>query len=1133
MGILNLLKKKLKDNKRIISSKEEYIARCFCYLLKEIKEPVYRSRFIQTLIGKNATSFLEVNRELIGCLSELTYNELKKILYYYISLGYINFIKKGKKILIFRTDLTPQLCTDTKHLNHNQFTMPIDEETFINNHLIINEVIKEKEPEKIKPLEVINYNEDLYKLFLKKRFQIAKEKKVPQYIVMTNQTLKLIAEAKPDTKEKMLKIYGMGEIRFEKYGHYFLEITKEFLKNHIKPTILVNQTNSFESVFSGKEFISKEKLEKIYKLFNEKKLEVNSDNLKYFDSFDTLNTYRELYNKQYVDRKLIDEKEYLDKILDRVDSNITLDKNQREAVLRDEDYTLVVAGAGAGKTTTVAAKVKYLVDKKNIDPNKILIVSYTNDAVNELRDRINNQLNIPAIISTFHKVGYAILRKTNDEPLKIAHEGIVFNIIRDYLNQQLSKKPDDLRLLVLFFGYYIDAPVADETLDAFINHFQRNDFTTLKTNLRDATERLIDENASKKQTILNEVVRSLEEVQIANFLFLHYIDYEYEAAYPYHMEGSDKLYTPDFTIRYKDKTIYLEHFGISEEGKHTRYSDEDLLKYKQNINDKILLHKKRDTKLIYTFSSYKDGLSLLRHLKELLEKEGIELIERPLKEVYDIIVNDESNKYFLKLVFLIKDFISSFKINGYTENDFENLAHKTDNVRSKLFLRICKPIYLHYQSYLSENQLIDFEDMINQSARLLSNKDILTEIPDFDYAIIDEYQDISQQRFDLTKAIAELTKAKIIAVGDDWQSIFAFAGSRIDLFLKFKDLMGYADYLTIDYTYRNAQEVIDIAGDFIQKNDAQLKKHLKSPKSIKSPITLYEYSDLTNKNEKKGYMGIVYEKAVLLERIIGDIISLYGSSKTIALLGRYNFEIEQLSRTELFYLDKKERIRSVKYPKAKLFFSTIHRAKGLGFDNVIILNGSDEIFGFPSQIQMDPILRLVKYDDKSISYAEERRLLYVALTRTKNQVHILYPKTKPSSFVLELARDYKLVNHPREILQKIPLQDRKDKLCPICGYPLQLKHNKAYGLKLYICSNEPEICSYMTNNLRSGKESISKCPDCLSGYLIVKHSRKTGDHFFGCTNYKDGKGCKFTKPINSDVIQDFNSNIEVTSIYGR
>ncbi|MGE4572571.1 MAG: UvrD-helicase domain-containing protein [Candidatus Izemoplasmatales bacterium] len=632
--------------------------------------------------------------------------------------------------------------------------------------------------------------------------------------------------------------------------------------------------------------------------------------------------------------------------------------------------------------------------------------------------------------------------------------------------------------------------------------------------MKSTTEHLIDDKAKKKETIKHEVMRSLEEVQIANFLYLNHVEYEYEKAYPFNLHGSNKVYTPDFTIHNQGEKTYLEHFGISESGENNRYSKEELDTYKKHINDKIKLHNMRNTKLIYTFSSYNDGLPTVVHLKKQLEELGIELKERSVDEVYQAIINDESNKYFLKLIYLIKDFISSFKINGFSEKDFNDLKQKTDNVRNKLFLKICKPIYLHYQAFLLENNMIDFEDMINESSSILKNEETKNNIPDFDYAIIDEYQDISQQRFDLSKALSDLTNAKIIAVGDDWQSIFAFAGSRIDLFLKFKNLMGYADYLTIDYTYRNAQEVIDIAGAFIQKNDSQLKKHLKSPKSIQIPISLYEYSDITYKNEKKGYKGIMHEKAKICDSIIGEIIDKQGSNKTIALLGRYNFELTHLENTDFFRSDGKGRIWSIKYPKAKLLFYTIHGSKGLGFDNVIILNGSDEVFGFPSQIEMDPLLKLVKYDDNSYSYAEERRLFYVALTRTKNQVYILYPKTKPSEFVLELAKDYDLVNHPSSIHKKVPLQDRKDKLCPNCGYPLQLKNNKTYGLKLFMCTNEPEICGYMTNNLRSGKKSISKCPDCLTGFLIVKHSKKNEDYFFGCTNYKkDGNGCNHMEKI--------------------
>ena len=133
---------------------------------------------------------------------------------------------------------------------------------------------------------------------------------------------------------------------------------------------------------------------------------------------------------------------------------------------------------------------------------------------------------------------------------------------------------------------------------------------------------------------------------------------------------------------------------------------------------------------------------------------------------------------------------------------------------------------------------MDFEDMINESARILNQQLISGKTLDFKYIIVDEYQDISRQRFDLTKALSQICNAKIIAVGDDWQSIYAYAGSDISLFTKFKEVMGYGQELKITRTYRNAQEVIDIAGGFIQKNSLQIKKALVSPKHIQDPVII-------------------------------------------------------------------------------------------------------------------------------------------------------------------------------------------------------------------------------------------------------------------------------------------------------
>ena len=144
--------------------------------------------------------------------------------------------------------------------------------------------------------------------------------------------------------------------------------------------------------------------------------------------------------------------------------------------------------------------------------------------------------------------------------------------------------------------------------------------------------------------------------------------------------------------------------------------------------------------------------------------------------------------------------------------------------------------------------------------------------------------------------------------------------------------------------------------------------------------------------------------------------------------------------------------------------------------------------------------------DRSIDYAEERRLFYVAMTRTKNRVYCIAPENNPSEFLLELKHDFKNIRLEGKWNEEEPIQLGK-RACPLCGYPMQYKYKNAYGLRLYICTNEPELCGFMTNEYKAGKLSIMKCDKCRDGYLIVKPGRDHG-YFLGCSNYKkDGKGC--------------------------
>ena len=425
-----------------------------------------------------------------------------------------------------------------------------------------------------------------------------------------------------------------------------------------------------------------------------------------YDSFESI---IDSQNEQYIKYKMESERTYLDNILLACDPKIKLDDDQRRVVLTDEDYCLVVAGAGAGKTTTVAAKVKYLVDKQHIDPRQILVISFTNKAVNELKQRIIGELHIECPIATFHSTGNAILRKQHPEKLNIVDDSKLYFVIQDYFKGSILKNENTVNNLILFFASYFDAPYEGTDLNKFFNNIAKSNFTSMRSEITDFQRQIIDIRTKKAVTIQSEVMRSNQEVEIANFLYLNNLDYDYEPLYPYDIQFARKPYTPDFVVRQGDKIAYIEHFGITEDGRSSRFSEDELTAYKRAIRDKVKLHRQHGTTLIYTFSAFKDGRTITEHLKEKLENEGFVLSPRSNKEVLEMLVSSEENRYIRKLVALICRFITNFKTNGFTADDFSRMYHSTQNVRTRLFLDICNDCYLEYQKYLKENDAVDFQ----------------------------------------------------------------------------------------------------------------------------------------------------------------------------------------------------------------------------------------------------------------------------------------------------------------------------------------------------------------------------------------------------------------------------------------
>ena len=753
-----------------------------------------------------------------------------------------------------------------------------------------------------------------------------------------------------------------------------------------------------------------------------------------------------LHNKQYIESMLIQYKDYFDNMYKGVDDSILLDEEQRVAILTDDDYNLIVAGAGSGKTTTMAAKVKFLVDIKRVNPNDIILISYTNKAVEELQKRINEDFKIPVLVCTFHKFGMEVLKKCGKLNLQVLTNP--YFLIRKYFDEYLCSDNKVLKEFLEFFTLYFDIPsfaLKFKSLNDYLSYKKKSNFLILKNKINDKI---------KKYPIDEYFFKTNEEIMVANFLYLNSINYEYYKSYPYL-----DTYHPDFTIYQNDKIIYLEIFNLN--------SFNDIItnfRYKYSIDKIRKIHKKNQTTLIEVYV----GDDILSNLKEQLIKNDIIFNQKSYREIYNKLIDNRKDIYYERFINFCINFIQGFKVNGYSKEDFVRLKENSDK-RTNLFLEFIEAVYDYYNKQLLLNNYIDFEDMINL-AYLNLDKIILN----YKYIIIDEYQDISKQRFNLAKKISEVSNAKIIAVGDDFQSIFAFAGSDISLFTDFKDKMGYATLLKITHTYRNSQELINIAGKFVMTNKKQIKKKLVSPKKLNKPVVVLVYDDFKDKI-----------------KLINDCLKEFDDKQKILLIGRYNFEKNHLLNSGEFS-ESNNKIISKKYPNLNIEFLSAHSSKGLGYDQVIILNGEDDVYGFPSKIKDDPIMKLININDISYAYAEERRLFYVALTRTKNRVYILASEKNPSKFILEISR-YNEVEVRGKLLNK-------SYNCPKCGFPLIKMHG------LYVCSNEKELCNFKTNNLKYMK-NIIKCPRC-NGYLIVK---KGQPDFIGCTNYI--KGCDYKEKL--------------------
>lgn len=482
---------------------------------------------------------------------------------------------------------------------------------------------------------------------------------------------------------------------------------------------------------------------------------------KFINDFGRINKLVKQHNDGVITFLLDTHRDFFDHCL-----KYPLDKQQRRSIVSEEDNCLVVSSAGSGKTSSIVGKVKYLTEIKGIAPERILLISYTNKAAAELTERMaTNGLKG----YTFHKLAIDIIGKTTGTKPSIC--GNTDSLFVDIYHKLLDKSSFKKSIVEYFIDYQTNEADWEQRKNERREQLSGLKNVQLKAMFPDMDGRAI-------------YVRSEQEQKICFALSSLGVKFRYEE--PYEHQLADEMhsqYRPDFSIYFKQggvtKRIYLEHFGVDEHGlvpawfakdKGITYEEANQ-KYNDGITWKKAAHEKFGTQLLVTSSADFHYSDIRDKLRKLLAEAGVPIQEKTDEELYDLVLpkGSKQEKAFIRLVVT---FVTLVKSSCKSVKEVLKQAKNADDERSVFIIKnIFQPVYEHYINALSDSNQIDFTDAILQATEICRTSHPV----EYDYIIVDEFQDISVDRYNFLKVLREGNPpAKLYCVGDDWQSIYRF-----------------------------------------------------------------------------------------------------------------------------------------------------------------------------------------------------------------------------------------------------------------------------------------------------------------------------------------------------------------------
>ena len=762
-------------------------------------------------------------------------------------------------------------------------------------------------------------------------------------------------------------------------------------------------------------------------------------------------------NRAYVDRQVAVVQEITSNEMPR-----SLTDEQARAVAQDEDVTLVLAGAGTGKTSVIVGKILYLAQGLDVDPSQILVLAFNRKAAEEIRERLPEDL-VGVQVSTFHSFGRRVIAESDVAPTisRLATDSFACTRALTSILEAMLRDPQTYKEVMEFLAYR-SSPYRSPFEFKTVSEYQEYVRSVERRNLN------------------GDLVRSYEEVLVSNFLTEHGVKFRYER--PYEERTADRKYQqyrPDFYLPEYD--IYLEHFALDRKGR----PPENWGDYSGSVQWKRQLHRDSGTTLVESHS-WEVGDFQFDALRQKLVAHGVEMERRDCAEL----VIELAGQKILVLADLLNTFITHAKAADLSVDDMQGRAGSgSTRERSERFLTIYETVRERYEQLLRDERALDFTDLIKRATRLI--EDDTWQSP-FRYVLVDEFQDISADRMALLKSLKGPGVAYFL-VGDDWQSIYRFAGSDVQLMMGCSEHLGHVAECHLTQTFRFGERVQTPSTGFIQANPEQSRRELKPAETSKDRGVAV----VRSRTQDAG-----------LARSLLDIAEHAGESdSTVLVLGRFNKSRQVMptgSGSESLGLE----------------FSTVHRAKGREADYVVVLDLKDGYDGFPSKITDDPVLQIVlpPVSGQPYPFSEERRLFYVAITRSRRGTYLVSDFKYPSGFVDELQK----LDSRIEVLGPPPVK------CPQCREGTMLSSSTGRTLR---CSNHPTCgeqaprclnCSMGYILVESGESRCLNpacgsaprvCPSCGRGVPLPRKGRYGS--FFGCSRYGSEPPCSHVKRIRS------------------